>query len=183
MLRAIAKMLAPLERRLNVMVTRAVVTMVDDTQRTQNLQVTVFANGVATEVYDGVEHFQPVGFTSVPLVGAEAMLGAVCGNADHRIAAVVHDKRSRPRKLKQGETMIYSPLTGDRIWLHADGTMTIQASGKVKLIAPAGVEIDGNLVVRGNVSDATGSMALMRQQHNTHNHPPTATTPPSVLMT
>lgn len=177
MMPLIHKVMAPLRRQVGAMVNRARVQLVNDRSKTQSLQVVVLDD----ETREDVEHFQPAGFKSVPLANAEAVVLAVGGDGDHRIAVVVHDSKTRPTGWEPGETGIYNLTTGDLIRIKADGSIEITATSAIKIKAPL-VEIDGDLKVNGEVSDAIGSMNQIRAAHNIHAHPPEASAPPSVLM-
>lgn len=100
----VAKLLAPLERRVRLAVSRAVVALVDDERKLQTLQVKLLAD----EVRDRVEHFQPFGFTSRPLAGAEGVFLSVGGSREHGVVVVVDDRRHRPAgALEEGESGLY----------------------------------------------------------------------------
>ena len=100
----IQKIAAPVERRVRLMVSRAVVTLVDDSLRLQGLQVQLLAG----EVRDGVERVQQYGFTSRPLPGAEGVFLAAGGSRDHGLVVAVDDRRYRPRVLAEGECALYT---------------------------------------------------------------------------
>ena len=55
--------------RVNAMVCRCVVNLVNDSLRTQSLQLTIMAD----EVVPDVEHMQPYGLSFVPPVGSEGI--------------------------------------------------------------------------------------------------------------
>lgn len=96
--------IGPLKRRVLLMVSRAVVELVDDARRLQTLQVT----GYASEVLDGAERFQQYGFTSVPHPEAEAVVLAVGGERQHPIVIAVEDRRYRLVGLEDGEVALYT---------------------------------------------------------------------------
>ncbi len=98
-----ARAVKPLVERVKLAASRAKVLIVHRTHKTQRLQVELLAG----ELKDFLEHFQPYGFTSAPLPGAEALVQFLGGNRGHGIATVVSDGRSRPRTLKEGEVAIY----------------------------------------------------------------------------
>lgn len=147
MIDTIRKMLAPVQRRVMLMVSRAVVNIVDDSLNMQNLQLTVLVD----ETQDGVERFQNFGFTSVPSKGAEAIVLNVGGNRDHPIAVVVDDRRYRLKNLQEGESAVHNK-DGDKVHIKQgreinvvagdathDGTVAISAlgaNGKATISAP-----------------------------------------------
>jgi len=116
----IERLLAPLRRRLRLMVLRAVVAQVDDGKPLQLVQIV----GLAGEAADDVPHLQPYGLTAVPLPGAEGLALTVGGAASHRVLVAVDDRRVRPTGLLPGEVMLYGPL-GQQVHLTALGKIKI----------------------------------------------------------
>ena len=102
--RAIRRVMAPLERRVMLMVGRAVLTAIDDGPRLQVVQM----RALAGETVDEAERFQDYGFTSVPLEGAEAVLVCPGGIRQHPLAIAVDDRRYRPKGLRPGEACAYT---------------------------------------------------------------------------
>ncbi len=98
-----SRAIKPFVERVKLAASRAKVLIVHREHKTQRLQVELLAG----EIKDFLEHFQPYGFTSAPLPGAEALVQFLAGNRAHGIAAVVSDGRSRPRTLNEGEVAIY----------------------------------------------------------------------------
>lgn len=183
-----------LPNRVRLMVSRALVALVDDGKKLQELQVSLL-EGEARAV---AERFQQYGFTSVPLADAEAIALAVGGSRSHIVVLAVDDRRYRRKDLQPGETCIYNQH-GDRVHIREDGTIDVVASTKVFVDAPE-VECTGNVLIKGNlhvegdttcdgdVSDAAGSMQEMRDTFNSHTHPgvqsgSSATPPPAEPMT
>lgn len=157
------QMLAPLARRLRLLVSRAVVRGVADGLKMQELQLDLLAD----EVRDGVERFQQYGFTSHPLSGAEAVVVAVGGSRDHLVALAVDDRRYRPIDLAPGEVALYNN-TGTRIVLRQGGVVEITAATKVRMVTPL-LEVTGEIKDR---CDTTGkTMSGMRTSYNGHTHP------------
>lgn len=101
---SISKILAPIKRRILLLIGRAIVTYVDNSKGTQRLQLTLLAD----EVADGVEHFEEYGFSSYSLEGGEGVVGFLGGNRDHGIVLCVNDRRYRPTDLSQGESIMYT---------------------------------------------------------------------------
>ena len=143
---AMQRTLRPLLQRLQLMIGRAVVLLVNDGTKLQGLQVSLLAD----EVRDQVERFQNYGFTSHPLPGAEAVAASVAGNRDHVLVIAVDDRRYRLTALQQGEVAIYTD-EGDKIVLKRGGTIEVTASTKVVLDTPL-VECTGDVAVAGTVT-------------------------------
>ena len=143
---ALSRMLAPTLRRVALMVSRAVVELVDDTKRMQTLQ----ASALADEVHDGVERFQNYGFTACPHPGAEGIAVSVGGTRDHLVVIAVDDRRYRLKALAEGEVAIYTD-EGDRIVIRRGGTIQVVAATKLQIQAPA-VEMSGTLSVAQSIT-------------------------------
>jgi phage baseplate assembly protein V len=129
--RAWNRLTAPIMRRIKLLVTRAVVKLVDPEQLMQELQV----EALAGEVLDGVEHFEPYGFTSHPLAGAEVLLLSAGGRRAHALAGIVADRRYRLKSLAAGEVALYTD-EGDVIHFKRGRTIEVTAGTKVKVTAP-----------------------------------------------
>lgn len=156
-------MMQELRRRVLNIVSRAVVTLVDDTLKMQGLQLTLLED----EVREQVERFQQYGFTSVPFAGAEALVLAVGGNRDHLLAIAIDDRRSRKRNLQPGEVALYTDQ-GDSILLKRGRIVEVTAGTKVRVVAPL-VEMTGNLTVAGDIT-VTGDVIAGSVHLKTHKH-------------
>ena len=153
---AFSRLIAPVMRRLRLMIGRAVITMVNDSLKEQNLQVT----GLDDEPLDDVERPQNYGQFSVPLAGAEAIVLSLGGDTDSAVAVVVEDRRYRPTGLVAGDSGIYH-YEGHRIRLTKDGraivtckTLEVYADERGLFDMPVAkftgdIEVDKNLLVKG----------------------------------
>ena len=97
------KAVSPITDKIKNALSRAVVRFVENSYKTQRVQLEVFKG----EIKDGVEHFEPYGFTSFPLVGAEAILAAIGASRGHGVALLVHDPRYRPRAGTAGDAAMF----------------------------------------------------------------------------
>jgi len=177
--RTINRLLAPIARRVRLMARRAVVRLVYDDPKMQELQLAIFAG----EIRDKVERWQDYGITSHPHPGAEALVLALGGNTDHGAVIRVDDRRYRLVGLAQGEVALYDDqgqvlhLMRDNT-LHVYGTdhlvadvgadavitcpeVTVAASTQVTLNTPlvqcsTDMTVGGNLSVTGNGSFGGG---------------------------
>jgi phage baseplate assembly protein V len=118
------------------MISRAVVVLVNDVLKGQALQVQTSA----TDYCDNVERLQNYGFSSVPLPGAEAIVLHVGATADHPVAVVVDDRRTRPTALLPGDVVVWD-TTGQRIHLTA-ARVVVQATGTIELAGTSAVPLD-----------------------------------------
>lgn len=116
-----------LRSRVNAMVARAVVNVVNDAMKTQRLQLTILDD----ETEDDVEHMQPYGLSFTPPAGSEAIALAVRGDRDHTIAICVQNPDERP----QGNPARTGGLYTDGEW-----RLFIDQRGKVHLGAQEGDE-------------------------------------------
>jgi len=114
-------MFKQLKRKLQLLVSRAVVNIVTDSLKQQNMQI----NLLDGETADDVERFQNYGHTSVPPAGSEAIVLSVGGKRQHLVAVVVDSKSSRLKELKSGDSALY----------HLDGHyLLLTESQLVKLV-------------------------------------------------
>ena len=128
MIPTIQKLIAPIHRRVMLMVSRCVVDLVNDSLEMQGLQIAVLSG----EVRDNVERFQEYGLTSVPFQGAEGVMVSVGGNHDHGIVIAVDDRRYRLKGLADGEVALYDDQ-GQKVHLTRGG-IVIDGAGKPLII-------------------------------------------------
>lgn len=163
MSREFAKLLAPLSRRLRLMASRAVLSLISDATGMQIVQVKLL-NG---EVRDGIERVQNYGFTSVPLPGAEAIFISLGADRDHGIVVTADDRRYRIKGLQGGEVALYTD-EGDKIALKRGNVIEITAATKVRMVTPL-FEVTGE--IKDRCDDDGMTMEGMRETYNIHVHP------------
>lgn len=156
MLRQIGHMTRPLSTRLSNLIARGPVLLVDDSAGMQLLQV----GGLANETIEGskgVEHFQPYGFSSVPLTAAEHVTIFPNGDRGHPITIAAPDRRYRPTSGQAGEVVMYTD-EGDTIRLGRGHVMTLSTSTRLNLggdsASQAGVLGDALLTALGTLVTA-----------------------------
>lgn len=132
----VARVVAPLRRKVESMVVRGVVAIANDALKAQGVQVTL---GVG-DIRDS-ERFQDYGFTSAPLPGAECIAVAVGGDASHPIILRIEDRRFRLTGLLSGEVAMYDNQ-GQKILLGQGNTVRVETLGTVTVVAPK-VELGG----------------------------------------
>lgn len=130
-------MIGKLRTRVVNMVSRALLSRLDDSRPMQSAQVDLGDDETRT-----LERVQNYGFTSVPLDGAEAVVVFVGGRRDHGYAVAVDDRRYRLKDLQAGEVAVYTDQ-GDSIVFRRGGTLEVSAATKVVIDAPI-VELTGN---------------------------------------
>lgn len=144
-------MSAPLLSRVQMMVSRAVVRIVNDALKLQGLQVEL----LDSEAQEEVERFQNYGMSARPKDGAEAIILCVGGLRSHAVVIAVDDRRYRLRNLEEGEVALYDDQ-GRVVHLRRDGIF-ISAPDKVIVEAPE-VTVISDAVSLG----ATGGPAVAR---------------------
>jgi phage baseplate assembly protein V len=133
------RMIAPLSRRLRLMVGRCLLESVNDGLQRQNVQVRLLSG----EVADEIEHYQPGGFTSVPLPGAVGLFMASGGKRSGLAALLLENKEKRLNNLKAGDAAIYHIGEGHYLMLKENGValllckrFEVQASEQVSFDTP-----------------------------------------------
>ncbi|WP_460111730.1 phage baseplate assembly protein V [Pseudomonas sp. H3_D04] len=119
---------------------RGTVVLVDAAKKLQGLQVRLTAG----ELKDGAEHFEPYGFTSNPLAGAEVLTAFIGGDRSHAVVLVAADRRYRIQALASGEVAIYTD-EGDRIHFKRGRIIDIETQ-TLNIKATTGVNIDSPVI-------------------------------------
>lgn len=167
------KIIAPLQRKIMLMIGRAILTTIKDTDSYQKLQMTLLSGDVS----DGVDCLQNYGFTSSPKSGADAIFVCVGGNHDNAIVIACDDKRYRLKGLQSGEVAIYTD-EGDKIHLKRGNNIEITTQT---------LKINGKLTVNGNIESSgeikgteikAGQIVLTTHKH-TSAAPGSPTSPPT----
>lgn len=123
-------MSAEMMGRIRMMISRAIVALVDDARGVQELQIELLDG----ERQDKVERFGQYGLTSHPHADAEALSVSVGGLRSHAIVIAVEDRRYRLKGLQAGEVALYDDQ-GQVIHLKRDGVL-ISSPFKVDIDAP-----------------------------------------------
>ena len=152
---ALNRLLDPMRRRVNGMVSRVVMTNRNDAPKRQEIQ----AEGFEDELMPVIEHFQPFGFYALPPVGSEGVGLAVGGHRNHLVVLALSDKTvATPPDMQGGSASLFctDPLTysiasaeGDNIhraaktWQAAIGdgenaSRTLTAALMVDVVSDAG---------------------------------------------
>jgi phage baseplate assembly protein V len=160
--RLINKMTAPLARRVRLMCRRAVVKLVYDDPKMQELQLAIFSS----EVHDRVERFQDYGLTSRPLPGAEAICLALGGNTGHSVVIKVDDRRYRLTSLAEGEVALYDDQ-GQVIHLKRDKTIHIYGSDHLTADIGEDVTVNTKSAVVNASIDTTVTSPLVTVEAST----------------
>ena len=153
-----------------LMVSRAIIKLVNDAAKLQQVQIGMLADEERGEV----ERFQNYGYTSVPHAEAEAIALSVGGSRSHMVVIAVDDRRYRLTGLAAGEVAIYTD-EGDKIVLKRGREIEVTAGTRLIVNAPdslfkGNAHFEGNVTCDQDVSDAAGSMQEMRDIFNDHDH-------------
>ena len=100
----LSRLLAPIKRKIFLMIGRSILSAINDAETTQKLQLKLLSDEIVTDI----ERFENYGHSSYPWEDAEALATFINGNRDHGIVVVVHDRRYRPNYLAQGEVVIFT---------------------------------------------------------------------------
>jgi len=175
-------------RRALTAFARALLSAVNDSGGVQVVQISLSS----TEVRDGSPRIAEFGFSSNPPEGSDSVVAFLGGDRTKGIVIGTCHQPSRPRNLNPGETILHSQ-DGKSVYLTASGGIVVEAkgqpvvvndasdvtwncSGKFKLVAPGGVEIDAPLVkssgdIQDNYASNLHTLADMREISNEHTHP------------
>lgn len=136
---------------LTRLLARGTVVLAHSANKLQSLQMRLTAG----EVNDDMEHFEPYGFTSNPLAGAEGIATFLGGDRSHGVVLVVADRRYRLKALAAGEVAIYTD-EGDKIHFKRGrvididtATLNIRASSAVTIDSPT-LSMSGKIVSQGD---------------------------------
>ncbi|HII1671931.1 TPA: phage baseplate assembly protein V [Salmonella enterica] len=110
-----------LERSVNNLLARIVVTGLNTASKCQMLQVSILAD----EQKENVEHLEPYGFTSAPLTGAEGFALFPDGDRSHGVILMVSDRRYRIKGLQGGEVCLFTD-EGDTLTFKRGNTVELK---------------------------------------------------------
>lgn len=100
----IKRVLSPITNRIQLMISKCKLNIVDDTSNTQTGQIEAFHN----EIHNDAQVWQQFGITSVPPSGSEAIALFLGGERKNPIVISTENKALRVRNLKSGEVCLYS---------------------------------------------------------------------------
>jgi phage baseplate assembly protein V len=184
MMQAFIRLLEPLRRRIALMVTRAVVTSVNDVMKLQSVQVKMLSG--ETREY---ERLQQYGFSAKPYTGSDALVLCIDGNREHGLVISVDDKRYRLASLEEGAVALYNK-DGASVHLKKDGEILVSSGAgdtiemtkdrEIKITAQSKVAIDATVIELG----ATALEAVLKGESfmtcfNSHMHTGGFTVPTS----
>lgn len=143
---------------------RGVVALVDAGRKLQGLQMRLTAD----EVKDGMEHFEPYGYSSNPHPGAEGLAAFLNGDRSHGVVICVADRRFRLQGLKSGEVALYTD-EGDVLHFKRGRVIEVETL-TLKVKAETAVEFDTPVIrTTGRIESAGDQIAAGVSQIN-HPH-------------
>ena len=139
--RGFYRLLAPLARRLRLMVGRAVISAIADGGKVQAAQVRLLDG----EVRDGVEVLMQYGMASNTPGQPEGLYFSVGGDRDHGVMVATADRGSNRPDLAAGETVVYTDedtaADGHRIHFKNGRVIEIVAGESKIVLTPDGITI------------------------------------------
>lgn len=129
------RLIAPYARKISNLLGRGRVTGVNGKSKMRTLQIGLLAG----ETKDGIEHFEPYGFTSEVMEGSEPIAGFFDGDRSHGVVIVVADRRYRLTSMAPGEVAIYDDqgqvvhLKRDGIVVHSPQNLLLRTDGVLRL--------------------------------------------------
>lgn len=158
---------------LKQILARGVVTLVKATSKLQSLQMRLLAG----EVKDGMEHFEPYGFTSNAHPGAEGIALFLGGDRSHGVVVCVADRKFRLQGLKSGEVALYTD-EGDRLHFKRGRVIEVETL-TLKVKADDAVEFDTPVIrTTGRIESAgdqvAGGVSQMQHVHEGSDKKPVA---------
>jgi phage baseplate assembly protein V len=135
----IQRLLMPIKRKIFLLFGRGIVEAIDNTGKTQKIQVT----GLNNETITDIERLQNYGFESYPDIDSdlEAALLFGYGNRDQGISVCVHDRDNRPTDLTVGDVRVYDK-NSNKITLDSDGILIEDANGNTITLDSDGMLVE-----------------------------------------
>jgi phage baseplate assembly protein V len=139
------RILAPVFRRLDMMISRGVLRATSDKGGVQSMQLGLLEG----EVADKVERIQTYGLSTVPPNDGDALVCFVSGNRDHGVVLAVNDRASRPKEQRVGEVCLYNDKSVS-LSLTADGDLVVKAERHITIEAKEDITIKAkNITIEG----------------------------------
>jgi phage baseplate assembly protein V len=166
LIRAINNQLAPLTKRIKLVVGRCVLDSVKDSTGLQNLKIVIMAD----EVLDKIERVQEYGFTSYPLAGCEGVAVFTGGNRDNGVVIATDDRRYRPSDLAEGDTCLYNAYGTRVILKNADGSVEVITDSELKVNAPLVNILSDEINLGNGTLEKLIKGETFQTYFNTHTH-------------
>lgn len=151
------KLASPIARRLQNMIARGVVALTNAAKMMQTVQLSLLA-GETSE--DSLEHFEPYGFTSRPLPGAEAVTVFVDGDRSHGLCLVVADRRYRMTGFEEGEVALHDDQ-GQSVHLTRTGIVVKGGGLPIRIEDTPSVTLDTEQTILTGDLQLAGSLTML----------------------
>jgi phage baseplate assembly protein V len=134
------ELIEKLKNKLFLLVGRAVLSAVDNSKKTQRVQV----KGLKKETISDISRIQPYGFETYPEESddAEVVLLFPNGNRDNGIAIIVGNRELRPTDLSKNDVRVWDKH-GNAIKLSSDGIVLECVNGNTVEMVSGEVKING----------------------------------------
>lgn len=150
--------LADIAHSLFMTISRGTFVSADDKKKMQEVTI----EGRRGEKFEGVEHWQPIGHTHVPMDPddkgqAEVLMAFVNGSSSHPVVIATADRRNRPTNMEKGDVVFYDPRDNRRrVHFTKDNGMVISVPEDTKITQKIGnvtwtLSKDGMEVTGGHI--------------------------------
>lgn len=157
---SIYRLLRPIRESLRLLISKAVVDSVtSDSEGMQVLQVIIGRD----EALDSIERVQPLGLTSVPRKGDEAVIVLVNGERQHALCIAVDASSRRVKGLEEGEVCVYKD-DANKIVFKKNGDIEIHGEGDLKITPSGAIELGTSAAVKALVNETFATL------FDTHTH-------------
>jgi phage baseplate assembly protein V len=157
------RVLSPIKRKIFNLIGRGILSLVDNSLKTQRIQLSCLKDETLSEV----ERLEEYGFTTYPLTESEPLVLFFNGDRTHGLCICVNDRRYRPLNLQEGEVCIYTSqdqTSGHRIHFKQDGIINkICTTSDNDISGDKTEDIGGNLTINltGNeTKSVSGSFTI-----------------------
>ena len=150
--------------RLGMLLGRCSLALVNAASKMQTLQVRLLAG----EVKDGIEHFEPYGFTANPHPGAEGVAAFFAGDRSHGVVLCIADRRFRLKELKPGEVALYTD-EGDRLHFKRGRVIEVETA-TLRVTASEAVEFTTPVIRTTGRIESAGDQIAAGVSQISHSH-------------
>ncbi len=117
------KIIAPIKRKIMLLIGRCILSAIKNTEGTQKIQVV----GLKNETITGIERYQEYGLETYPKKDSEVLILFLNGDREQGVAVCIHDRRYRPKNLSEGDVCLYD-YRGQAIILNSSGIKMLNGS-------------------------------------------------------
>lgn len=153
------KAIAPLKRKVQLMIGRSVLTAISDSPNIQLCNV----NLLADETKDQVEVFNHFGFSSNPPPGSEGIMLSIGGNREHGVIVAHEHRDHRYKDLPSGDSILYNK-NGKYIWIKGNDIEMLLSKIKIENDSHEAITVISDFmdkVINGYVFTAIGPQQWM----------------------